>query len=270
MKFSRKLSFVVAAVAIPLSALTFGTGVAYAADETVVSDVVDSALDNAGTTITDPALLDEIEASLNEAIDSGIVDPEVIANPDAAIDEQLTEQEQLWDQTAPQWKAAFETIRSSFEACRAEGGQSTATCARTLGFQLQVAHAEAELAALDAKIAAISSLPADQQASALANLEAQRAGLVTRLDRAATKIASASAPAAADAAALGRLNSVSGQLKSRAPESSSGSAGSPTAPKTVSPPATVKVEPGSGNSSNQNNGRGNGAENSRGNSANNR
>lgn len=261
----KKFVTVTAGAALALSGIAFVATSAHAEDSTTA--LLNEALTNSGTTTTDPALLSELEQSLAEAIDAGLVDPEVIADPGGTLDEQLAEQEQLWDDSSAQWKAAFETIRADFETCRSGGGQSTGACARTLGFRLQIAHAEAELAAYDSKLAAIALLPESEQAAALAQLEEEQASLQARLDRASAKLAAVGTLPSADAAALGRLNSVAGQLKARGeslPEAATGS--NPGASRT---PNTVTVTPGAGKS-NKPETPGSAASNGRGNAANNR
>ncbi|MBK5238501.1 MAG: hypothetical protein JJE28_05240 [Actinomycetales bacterium] len=136
------------------------------------------------------------------------------------IDDNITEQGAIWDQAEPSWNAAFDTIRAAFEECRSTDGQTTSRCARTLGFQLQVAHAESVLADLDARIVAVADLPVEEQEVALAELEAERFALLARLDRASAKLVAATSESTpgADASTQARLNAVAGQLRNRGAE----------------------------------------------------
>ncbi|MDH6423315.1 hypothetical protein [Aurantimicrobium minutum] len=229
----------VLAVGTILPALVFGFGVSAA--QAVTSDattetIINSSLEGLGTEVTDPTLLDELQQDISDAVEQGIIDPAIVdaadqTTPEATpapdpttdpalsdlIDENLTEQTEVWEEEAPAWAAAFEQIRSDFEACRTDG-QSTSTCARTLGFQLQIAHAQAELTNLDAAIAAVADLPEDQQVTALAELEAQRAELEARLNRATAKLDAAVVAGipGANAEVQARLNSVVGEVRGRA------------------------------------------------------
>lgn len=227
MKSRSLLSVLAVGAAVP--ALVFGFGVSAAQAETsdaATETIINSSLDGLGTEVTDPALLDELQQDISDAIDQGIIDPSIVdaADPtttDSAlsdlIDENLNEQTSTWEEEAPAWAAAFEQIRADFEACRTDG-QSTSSCARTLGFQLQIAHAQAELTTLDAAIAAVADLPEDQQAAALAELEAQRAELEAHLARATVKLdaAVAAGTPGASAETQARLNSVIGEVRGRA------------------------------------------------------
>lgn len=204
-------------VAVTIPALALGVGVSAAQAETsdaVTETIIDSSLSGLGTEVIDPALLDQLQEDVSTAIEEGVIDPAIVdaaeelvtdptstPNPEETtapaeydlsnlIDENLDEQSTTWEEEEPAWAAAFETIRADFEACRTDG-QSTSTCARTLGFQLQIAHAQAELTELDSAIAAVANLPEEEQAAALAELEAQRAELQAHLDRATAKLESA-------------------------------------------------------------------------------
>lgn len=223
----------VLAVGATVPALVFGFGVSAAQAETAdatTETIINSSLDGLGTEVTDPTLLDELQQDISDAIDQGIIDPSIVDTADPTtpdettdpalsdlIDENLNEQTSTWEEEAPAWAAAFEQIRTDFEACRTDG-QSTSTCARTLGFQLQIAHAQAELTTLDAAIAAVADLPEDQQAAALAELEAQRSELESHLARATAKLdaAVAAGTPGATAETQARLNSVIGEVRGRA------------------------------------------------------
>ncbi|MEY2698909.1 MAG: hypothetical protein RL720_865 [Actinomycetota bacterium] len=230
MKLRSLQSLLAVSAAVP--ALVFGVGLSAAHAETsdaVTETIIDSSLSGLGTEVTEPGLLEELQQDVSDAIDAGIVDPAIIdaADPESMspadselenlIDENLSEETDTWAEEEPAWASAFETIRADFETCRTDG-QSTSNCARTLGFQLQIAHAEAELAGIDAAIGELANLPEEDQAAALAELETQRSELQARLDRAATKLESAVAAGTpgANAGIQSKLNSVLEGVRSRA------------------------------------------------------
>ncbi|AXE55175.1 hypothetical protein [Aurantimicrobium sp. MWH-Uga1] len=231
-------------VCATVPALVFGLGVNAAYAETsdaVTETLIQTSLSGLDTTVTDPVLLAELQQDVSEAIEVGIIDPaivqvveETVTDPTSTpspeettaptdteladlIDENLAEESDAWTEEEPAWAAAFEAIRADFELCRTDG-QSTSSCARTLGFQLQIAHAQAELATLDEAIAAVATLPEEEQASALAELEAQRAELEAHLVRATAKLEAAvsSGVAGATPEVQARLNAVVGEVRGRA------------------------------------------------------
>lgn len=224
------------------TALCIGFGVSSAHAETtdvVTETLIDAALADLGTEITDPTLLAELQEDISTAVDEGIIDPAILdeveqvvtdetpapeqtsetepAPLDELINENLDEESANWEAIEPAWVAAFETIRADFELCRTDG-QTTSGCARTLGFQLQIALSEAKLAEIDTAIAAAAELPVEEQAAALAQLEAQRAAFQAKLERTAEKLATAAATgnAGADQATQARLNSVIDGVRGRA------------------------------------------------------
>lgn len=228
-----KLSFFTLATTIP--ALVLGTGLssAFAADENLTEAVVTSSLEELNLEITDETLLADLEQAVNLALDEQVIDPvivdvieqELVDNPtdpvsspelSDVLDENLTEQTDAWEESGPAWLAAFELLRADFELCRTDG-QSTSECARTFGFQLQLAHSEAKLAEIDAALAAVSSLPEEEQAAALAELEAQRAAFQAKLERTATRLSAAVATGNAGATTQiqERLSSVIGEVQGR-------------------------------------------------------
>lgn len=231
-------------VCATVPALFFGVGISAAQAETtdaVTETLIQTSLSGLDTTVTDPALLAELQQDVSDAIDAGIIDPAIVdvveetvtdptstASPEETpaptdseladlIDENLAEESDVWTEEEPAWAAAFEAIRADFELCRTDG-QSTSACARTLGFQLQIAHAQAELATLDEAIAEVATLPEEEQAAALAELEAQRAELEAHLLRATAKLEAAVATGVAGATpeVQARLNSVVGEVRGRA------------------------------------------------------
>lgn len=285
---NRLIATVCATVVVPV--LSFGFVATSAQAETtdaVTETIIDSSLSGLDTQVTDSALMDQLQQDISLAIDEGVIDPAIVdaaenvvsestSTPDAEatpapvdpaladlIDENLTEETGTWEEEAPAWMAAFEQIRAEFEACRTDG-QATSACARTLGFQLQIAHAEAELAQIDIAIAEIANLPEEEQATALAELEAQRAAFQAKLERSSAKLASAieSGSSAVTPADQARLNSVLGEVRGRSiapalPEqaqqnqqgSQQGNSGADT-PETPAQSGSVNVDPAPGNSGN--------------------
>lgn len=247
--------FSVLAVSATVPALVFGVGLSAAQAETsdvITETIIDSSLSGLGTEVTEPALLEELQQDVSDAIDAGIIDPAIIdvADPESTpptdsdlenlIDDNLSEETDSWAEEEPAWAAAFETIRADFETCRTDG-QSTSTCARTLGFQLQIAHAEAELAGIDAAISEVANLPEEEQAAALAELETQRSELQARLDRAATKLESAVVAGApgANAGIQAKLNTVLEGVRGREL--------APALPEQAQQNSQVGTQTGSGN-----------------------
>lgn len=217
---------------IALTALLLSGAVAAHAEVSDVVDqaIVDASLQNLGTEPLSDELASELVAGVDAATDAGVVDQTIIdvltdsqaaesaqtdATPDAdgtalpddveqLLDDHLESDQLLWDEISPAWLEAFETIRADFETCRASGSE-TSVCARTMGFSLQIAHAEAVIAELDAQAANVVNLPEEEQAAALAEIAAARAEVEAKLlrsqDRLAQVVASGSAdPATAHAA----------------------------------------------------------------------
>lgn len=237
----RRFPAIVATGAL-ITALSVGFGMSSASAETsdvVTETLIDAALADLGTEVTDQSLLTQLQEDISTAVDEGVIDPaildqveEVASDPTPApeetpgavdggleelIGDNLDEETTTFEAIEPAWIAAFETIRADFEACRTDG-QSTSGCARTLGFQLQLALSEAKLVEIDAAIAAVAELPAEEQAAALAELETQRAAFQAKLERTAEKLATAVATgnAGADQATQARLNGVIENVRGRA------------------------------------------------------
>lgn len=186
--------------------------------------IVTTALTNLIASPVSDELIAELTSAMDIATDAGIIDQAIIdaiakdvtadetdtrqANPDEVdalpadeveklLDAHLDDDQQLWDEISPAWLQAFETIRTEFETCRADG-TATSTCARTMAFSLQIAHAEAMIAALDARAAAVASLPEDERAAALAAIEADRGAVEATLIRSQERLAQLSATNPAD------------------------------------------------------------------------
>lgn len=235
----RLITALCATVVVPALAIGFAaTSASAETSDAVTETIIDSSLSGLGTEIIDPALMDLLQEDISLAVEEGVIDPAIIEvveevvtdptttpDPEATtptvdpeltdlIDANLSEESEIWEEEAPAWAAAFEQIRADFEACRTDG-QATSACARTLGFQLQIAHAEAGLAQIDTAIAEIANLPEEEQAAALAELEAQRAAFQAKLERSSAKLASAieSGTTVATTADQARLNSVLGEVR---------------------------------------------------------
>jgi hypothetical protein len=235
-----KYSFFSLTIVVP--ALILGTGLssAVAAEESVTEILVSSALAELQIEVTDGNLLTQLEETIDLALDEQVIDPAILEEieqglleeaepseePTSApevspelgdlIEENLDEQTNLWEETAPAWLVAFEGLRAGFELCRTDG-QSTSECARNLAFGLQLAHSEAKLAEIDAALAAIFSLPEEEQATELAELEAQRAAFQAKLERTAVRLTEAAAAGRAGATSeiQERLNTVIGDVQGR-------------------------------------------------------
>lgn len=212
------------AVALSLGVIgSFAIGVSAASAEVnqeTATAIVDASLQNLATEPLSDALANELVEGVVAADEVGLIDSEiidavteiiseapvldenlgateeapdpnsVIENPvvDDLLDERLEGDQERWDDIAPAWMEAFETIRADFEVCRTDG-QSTSACARSLGFSLQLAHAQVVLAEIDARTAELADLPEEERTVLLAELEAERAAVEARLARAEAKLA---------------------------------------------------------------------------------
>lgn len=218
----RRITPAVLAVSLGVFApLTVGMSAASAeVSQEAAAALVNASLENLATEPLSDALSEQIIQGIVAADAAGLVDTEiidavteiiaedpatdqnsgatdgssdsnsVIENPvvDDLLDERLEGDQERWDDIAPAWMEAFETIRADFEVCRTDG-QSTSACARSLGFSLQLAHAQVVLAEIDARTAELADLPEGERAVLLAELEAERAAVEARLARAEAKLA---------------------------------------------------------------------------------
>lgn len=213
---------------IGVTALLLSGAVAAHAEVSDVVDqaIVDASLQNLGTEPLSDELASELVAGVDAATDAGVVDQTIIdvltdsqaaesAQTDAApsdadgsalpsdveqlLDDHLESDQLLWDEISPAWLEAFETIRADFETCRASGSE-TSVCARTMGFSLQIAHAEAVIAELDAQAANVVNLPEEEQAAALAEIAAARVEVEAKLLRSQDRLAQVVASGSADPA----------------------------------------------------------------------
>lgn len=144
---------------------------------------------------TEPSeTLDELAEEVAEAIEEGLLDEDVldaIENGDSLedlVDDNLTEAEEDLEESAPLWAEAYERIKAEFQACR-EAAEKASECAKGLGFRLQIAQADALLADIDARIAALDGLTPEEQEAELARLQALREEMVARLEKAQDKLA---------------------------------------------------------------------------------
>ncbi len=226
----KKIKITVSTAALSLAAFALvAASPAHAEIDAATADqVVTSALENLGVAELSPELAQDLSQSLVEAEEAGLVSQEIIdavsgqladtppspttdAEPEAAVDpvenlldDQLDSHQQDWDNVSVLWQEAFQTVRADFEACR-EAGSSTSECARTFAFTLQINHAELTLADIDAKIADVPNLPEEEQAAALAELEAERAAVEAHLVRAQTKLATVATGTPSDASKVSRM-----------------------------------------------------------------
>lgn len=178
---------------------------AMAVEDTTIQTITESSLSNLGLENVSPELIDEISSSISEVVNSEedptvnneILNPEIVdiveTQPenetviDDSLDNNLQEQEKLWDAVKSDWLEAYEAVKADFDECLAAGTAAN-ECSAGLGFKLQIAHGEALLKNYDQRIADIALLPEDQQAEQLRYLEQQRSRVLERLERAQAKI----------------------------------------------------------------------------------
>lgn len=202
-------------------------------------------------------VVDDIEGSL----DSG-TDPESV---DDSLEENITDDIANWEEVAPLYRQAFDTVRADFQACRASSG-SASGCARGLGFKMQIAIATdslARLQLLEQQLTDSGVVLTDEQRAAL---EAEKAELLAKIDRAQEKLSALDSadPAVVEAKkAMERIHKSVETIRSEVPPGSSGS----------TPANNGNGQPGgngnsgsSGNSGGQGNGNGNGHSGGQGNS----
>ncbi|MEN9793269.1 MAG: hypothetical protein RL330_1347 [Actinomycetota bacterium] len=157
---------------------------------------------------TEPSeTLEELAEAVAEAIEDGLIDEDVleaIGNGEALgelLEGNLTEAEEGLEDSASLWAAAYERIKAEFRACR-EAADNASECATGLGFRLQIAQADALLADIDARIAALSGLTPEEQEAELARLQALREELVARLEKAQEKLLNGPGKGLENAAAI--------------------------------------------------------------------
>lgn len=165
--------------------------------QTAPADLADAVVDGTLGLLdveTEPSeTLDELAEEVAEAIEEGLLDEDVldaIENGDSLedlIDDNLADAEETLEDSAPLWAAAYERIKAEFQACR-EAADNASECAKGLGFRLQIAQADALLADIDARIAALDGLTPEEQEVELARLQALREEMVARLEKAQDKL----------------------------------------------------------------------------------
>lgn len=151
--------------------------------------------------ITDPELIDELTDGLEYAIEDGSISDDVVDEIDESIDSE-TDPDELdddlatniidqilnWEEYAPEYRVLFEEVRADFQACRQAAG-SASSCARGLGFNMQVAIANdslIRLQLLEDQLTAEGVVLTDEERAAL---EAERAELAAKIKRAEEKLA---------------------------------------------------------------------------------
>jgi|GEM_PF-6343896 len=208
------LTSALALAIVPISAIAFtATSAQAVVDQTSAEQLVRASLANMGITNPDANLVQTMVTQILQAqtdgaiIDTSLIDPATptptpvptdTATPTPAPSDSSTptpsgtphrheglgrhylEQSQLWAIASPLWNAAFDTIQTAYDAC-VTAAVPGVDCAATLVPDLQVAHATALASAYDTIVAQIAALPADQQATAQAALDAQKAAAQKQL-----------------------------------------------------------------------------------------
>ena len=159
---------------------------------------------------TEPSeVLDALTEDVAEAIAEGLLDEDVLraigdgTSLNDLLDGNLAEAEEILEESAPLWAAAYERIKAEFQACR-EAADNASECAKGLGFRLQIAQADALLADIDAQIAALAGLTPEEQEAELARLQALREEMVARLEKAQDKLVNGAGKSLEGAADIAR------------------------------------------------------------------
>ncbi|HEU4808242.1 MAG TPA: hypothetical protein VFT01_08265 [Homoserinimonas sp.] len=188
------------ALALVVGSVVLGAAPANAATEQdVAAWITESTLENLNVTTPDADLAAALQAAISDALEAGVIslsvedlaeqaidDPESVDDGEIeeALDEELGEQGDAWDEVATAWHAAFDTIRADFAECREAAEAGANLCAHQFRYEMQVNHVTAWQARHAAKVGDITALPEDEQAAALAKLERQGEHAAARLDRA--------------------------------------------------------------------------------------
>lgn len=175
----------------------------FAVENETIQSLTESTLENLGVENVSPELVEEISNNITDTINNEttdgttteIINPEIIETidngevvPPEILDENLDEQNKLWDTVKSDWLEAFEAVRADFEECVA-AATNASECAAGLGFKLQIAHGEAMLKNYDQRLAEIATLPEEEQAAALEKLEQHRQRTLERLEKANQRLA---------------------------------------------------------------------------------
>ncbi len=261
------------AVTLGMSALgvSFAATPAFAADTALVEQtLVTETLTDLGIAPSDQ-LLAEIVDTLDEAVlDDGLTDlvgdaidagEEPGEGLDEGLDENETEQDEIWTDFGDTWRAAFAVVKSDFDACRAaDSAGGVKECASTFSSALRVAHAEALITWAEEQLTLVDTLPEEERAAAIEELNAA----ITRAQEKLLKIAEKDAKVAERA--LTKLD----KAKERAEEKRSGKApGFSPSPEDGSTDIVEEIsqlgDESNGNNGNGNNGNGNNGNGNNGN-----
>ena len=177
------------ALALVVGSVALGAAPANAATpQDVAAWITETTLENLGVSAPDSELAAALNSAISDALEAGVIslgveklaeqaidDPDSVDDGDVgeALNEELGEQGDSWDEVKAEWHAAFDTIKADFAECReaAEGGANL--CAHQFRYEMQVNHVTAWQARHAAKIGDINALPEDEQVAALAKLERQ-------------------------------------------------------------------------------------------------
>jgi hypothetical protein len=201
MKFTGRLRGAAVVAALVVGMVAFGSTSAQAATEDDAATwITNAALSELGVKVENPALADALANAVRSAADAGLIsvtvsdladqasdDPESVDADDTgdAIDDELADQTNQWQDIAAEWHKAFDQIKADFAKCRETTTDGASDCAHQFRYDMQVNHIKAWQARQKAKLGDISALPADQKARALKKLQRQGEQAQARLDRAA-------------------------------------------------------------------------------------
>ncbi len=180
--------------------LAMSTSVSAATTEEIAGGLLEQAAGVLDIEITDPELLEELSDGLEYAIEDGVIPEEITleigegldtgTDPDgieAILEVNIIDQIANWEEYAPMYRVAFETVRAEFQTCRAAAG-SARSCAQGLGFKMQVASANdalTRLQLLEQQLTDSGVVLTDEER---ALLETERAELQAKIERAAAKL----------------------------------------------------------------------------------
>ncbi|KGA11840.1 hypothetical protein GM51_22170 [freshwater metagenome] len=179
-------------------AVSFSATPALAADTALVEQtLVTETLTDLGIAPSDQ-LLAEIVDTLDESVlDDGLTDlvgdaidagEEPGEGLDEGLDENETEQDEIWTDFGDTWRAAFAVVKADFDACRAadsDGGVKE--CASAFTSALRVAHAEALITWAEEQLTLVDTLPEEERAAAIEELNAAIARAQEKLLKIAEK-----------------------------------------------------------------------------------